>query len=584
MFLICDDIPAPPPPAPPPGFPTAAHQTSVYSAYSVQQQPPLDPSQPKNVKAGSQVVGKGPGSIPKTTTTATASGASSKPAAASGPPRTGPVPTIVATVASTTAPSSKAVPEHHRRHDLPKQQAPKTVTNPAASASSSYLNGGNILHRPRPHQQHQQHHHHHHQQPPLIVGQTSIRPVPPKNSGPQPLPKSALRDYRKPKPPSAMPTTLMSHHEAMSLSNKKVSSKSSPSVLPPGSIYQHLPRGLTITEIDKRKQQQKANTFTSATKPQQHIPLQNLRPSLAATSTSNANTLQFVPVHSIPSSTSSPKRNLGPMLKNGDSGSRILGTGSPSGGHPGLPNGLLRMATTSLQQQQHQPAVAPPKVATKVVPKDLKSQLALSKIGLPVTPEEKEHQVDHPPLYKRPTPPPIIPPEISVSMAQSAVSALIPPMIANKRPGGSSNRGPLLKQSKSSNNNFGKPGGTGGSPNSSRSSSRNSSLSPKEKSGGSKSGSPNHSRSPSSSSSSSAKKLTQQPSVPLIPWSKRNNGAIKKCNGWTWVGEGVEQKVYISVSSDASPVRKRHYKLTAFNYFAERRASNQSNLLPLHQT
>ena len=49
---------------------------------------------------------------------------------------------------------------------------------------------------------------------------------------------------------------------------------------------------------------------------------------------------------------------------------------SSGAGHPGLPNGLLRMA--NMQQSGH----PPPKIATKIVPKDLKSQLALSKIGL----------------------------------------------------------------------------------------------------------------------------------------------------------------------------------------------------------
>ena len=51
-------------------------------------------------------------------------------------------------------------------------------------------------------------------------------------------------------------------------------------------------------------------------------------------------------------------------------------TSSSGAGHPGLPNGLLRMA--NMQQSGH----PPPKIATKIVPKDLKSQLALSKIGL----------------------------------------------------------------------------------------------------------------------------------------------------------------------------------------------------------
>ena len=35
---------------------------------------------------------------------------------------------------------------------------------------------------------------------------------------------------------------------------------------------------------------------------------------------------------------------------------------------------------------------------------------------------------------------------------------------------------------------------------------------------------------------------------PVVPWSKRNMGPPKNCNGWAWVGEGFEQKVYLNVS------------------------------------
>ena len=80
-----------------------------------------------------------------------------------------------------------------------------------------------------------------------------------------------------------------------------------------------------------------------------------------------------------------------------------------------------------------------------------------------------------------------------------------------------------------------------GSPNSSRSSSRNSSLSPRERSG-------------SGTASKSGKKTPptvpkKKPNVPLVPWSKRNNGVSKVCNGWTWEGEGTEQKVHLNVSN-----------------------------------
>jgi hypothetical protein len=35
---------------------------------------------------------------------------------------------------------------------------------------------------------------------------------------------------------------------------------------------------------------------------------------------------------------------------------------------------------------------------------------------------------------------------------------------------------------------------------------------------------------------------------PVVPWSKRNMGPPKNCNGWAWVGEGSEQKLYLNVS------------------------------------
>lgn len=48
-------------------------------------------------------------------------------------------------------------------------------------------------------------------------------------------------------------------------------------------------------------------------------------------------------------------------------------------------------------------------------------------------------------------------------------------------------------------------------------------------------------------SSMSKKKATiNQIQGPLIPWSKRHNGVLKSCNGWQWVGDGTEQKVYLN--------------------------------------
>ena len=45
-----------------------------------------------------------------------------------------------------------------------------------------------------------------------------------------------------------------------------------------------------------------------------------------------------------------------------------------------------------------------------------------------------------------------------------------------------------------------------------------------------------------------ASKMSPVPNGPLIPWSKRNNGVPKVCNGWQWEGESRIQKVYLNVS------------------------------------
>ena len=105
------------------------------------------------------------------------------------------------------------------------------------------------------------------------------------------------------------------------------------------------------------------------------------------------------------------------------------------------------------------------------------------------------------------------------------------------------------------------------SPESSRSSSRNSSVSPRERTtstsmknssnrasppGGNSSHSLNKKQSAASAASATASTASKAKSDnkvrPLVPWSKRNMGPPKNCNGWAWVGEGFEQKVYLNVS------------------------------------
>ena len=249
-----------------------------------------------------------------------------------------------------------------------------------------------------------------------------------------------------------------------------------------------------------------------------------------------------LPVLNIPTSPLSNRRYKG----SGGAGSGDPSPPSTSTGHPGLPNGLLRMA--NMQQQSSNPAQPPPKIATKIVPKDLKSQLALSKIGL-LDGGAGGHRNSL----------------INMSLAQSVANAvkfppLIPPHVVRatgKKDKGGSNGAPSsssastsVVKNKQSNNNQqhqqpqGKSGkqppqassSKGGSPNSSRSSSRNSSLSPKEKM--------------TSAAASKASKAVKRikPNQPLVSWAARNGGVPKKCNGWSWVGEGFEQRVDLNVS------------------------------------
>ena len=176
-----------------------------------------------------------------------------------------------------------------------------------------------------------------------------------------------------------------------------------------------------------------------------------------------------------------------------------------------------------------------------------------------------------PPIYKsnRMTlkPPRVtqIPATITMSMAESAVSAVQPATFkpVPARPKSSANsRASIMGLSGSP----GKKGSQLSSPSSSRSSSRNSSLSPRDRSG-SMSGKGNHSfssispkfSSNSGSSSSSAssspkgpqsskKKNGCDPKAPLVSWHVRNNCEPKTSNGWNWEGEGKIQKVYLNVS------------------------------------
>jgi hypothetical protein len=216
----------------------------------------------------------------------------------------------------------------------------------------------------------------------------------------------------------------------------------------------------------------------------------------------------------------------------------------------------------------------------KVVPKDLKSQLALSKMGI-VTEQPTVHR--GPPIYLKPPDldvakpqptterptfqfghPLVAPLNNSAQSARSKSESHAPESARKKHlSNGGNGNGGVSKAKTGSSSSKAAPKQSGGSPGSSRSSSRSSSVSPRERSGSSSSANgrphlavratplsplkPLVTSSPMPMSAAAKKKLLGPPS-PLVPWSKRNNGVQKICHGWTWVGEPVEQKVYINVS------------------------------------
>jgi len=122
------------------------------------------------------------------------------------------------------------------------------------------------------------------------------------------------------------------------------------------------------------------------------------------------------------------------------------------------------------------------------------------------------------------------------------------------------------------------------SPESSRSSSRNSSVSPRErtfsnsmKNSSNRASPPGHSSNSSSltnkkqsgaaaAATAAAAQTAKSRSIsdnnkarPVVPWSKRNMGPPKNCNGWAWVGEGSEQKVYLN--NEEAPVPRICYSM-----------------------
>ncbi|XP_040581568.1 uncharacterized protein Hers [Lepeophtheirus salmonis] len=289
-------------------------------------------------------------------------------------------------------------------------------------------------------------------------------------------------------------------------------------------------------------------------------------------------------------------------------------------GHPGLPNGLLRMATTSVQQNNNHRSSSSNNnnnnssssslssaSITRVTPKDLKSKIALCRIGLmnntpPDLSDQKRgsygtdkdlliHNKNNRVYLKPPrrltqneegtsTTLPLKKlkkkkdyansNKISMSMAQCAVTAVLksqgaPPKLFQSHPKTLPKSPNIFNKGRPSSSNT----NCSNSPSSSRSSSRNSSLSPRERIPGSFSKfSPKMSKGLNMNgnggvatgsggvvgglcflnSPQTKKKVMQLPSSFIscgsIP--KKHKGPPKLSNGWSWVGEGFEQKVHLN--------------------------------------
>ena len=362
------------------------------------------------------------------------------------------------------------------------------------------------------------------------------------------------------------------------------------------------PKGLTITEVNVpsiRQQQDNVGLMINplnvcATTLDQHqheddddvIPVLHI-PETTNISKSESSISKYRGVHQkssmigkttgskIPSGIS----NIRPLLQT--QGSRA---GLTASGHPGMPSGLLRMTATSLQQKSFQSQLNIPKVShnflslhprpsatgsnSKINPKDTKSRMALNKIS--VSSEMVSSNISKNNRLTLKPPKTNVPATITMSMAESAVSAVQPttfkPVPVRSKSYSANSKQSMTGFSASPT----KKGSQVSSPSSSRSSSRNSSLSPRDRSGSmsNKGNNSSSGMSPKISFGSmlssgggtsspkgpnSTKKKTSivgyDPKAPLVPWHIRNGCSPKTCNGWDWEGEGKVQKVYLNVSS-----------------------------------
>ena len=351
-------------------------------------------------------------------------------------------------------------------------------------------------------------------------------------------------------------------HASSDVSGTNVVKKTKPSTSQEGKSYS-LPKGLTITEVNvptplgipggsvinplnvcaTSLDQLHADDDEDVI-PVLHIPEAN-NFQLESSST-KARMQQKVPTTSKQSRLPSGISNIRPLLPS-SLPKGLFGNNLPSNGHPGMPSGLLRMTATSLQQKSFQSQLNIPKVQPNFLNLQTKAKC---------TPKDAAMHVSQNNRLTLKPPRSNVPATITMSMAESAVSA-VQPTTFKPVPVRSKS---YTTHSKSSSAVSGPPSSKKGSqvssPSSSRSSSRNSSLSPRDRSG-SLSNKGNSSTPTSAGTSSpktphSGKKKTSgtfyDPKAPLVSWHVRNSCGPKTCNGWNWEGEGKIQKVHLNVS------------------------------------
>ena len=353
------------------------------------------------------------------------------------------------------------------------------------------------------------------------------------------------------------------------------------------------PRGLTITEVNTPSTKQHTNISSLMINP-----LNVCATTLEQHHNEDDNDDEVIPVLHIPESShisqSDPSKyragqkmssngkgssysripsgisNIRPLIQSSSTKAGMSGTSGTSG-HPGMPSGLLRMTATSLQRKSFQSQLNVPQVPHTFI--NIHSRPSVTNSVPKIKPSSAQNMaVGKGNRLTLKPPKGNVPATITMSMAESAVSAVQPntfkPVPVRSKAYSANSKQSLSGISGSPT----KKGSQVSSPNSSRSSSRNSSLSPRDRSGSmsNKNANVSLSMSPKTSSSStnsssgtsspkgtpSTKKKSPSngydPKAPLVSWHVRNSCSPKSCNGWNWEGEGKIQKVYLNVSRHAN--------------------------------